>query len=352
MNAQGSYDHCSELILTISGSPSVGDLFSSTRDGHTSFHLPDTPHFRHFYDFTGPCDYDIFYETNHGKITLAGFMRFIEQGHTLFQNEYARRSYKKSLASALYRHKNFKAFPSKKTFKDLRLAQDQVLQYLYRLSLRNVETRKALETILSTPPSTVWSKLTQALTWWILPGRTSKETDAHNNPSKIHLSLHSSPLGSLLTKTMFNLACRYAFGRGSLSLSKTQFFPIYVFSLFSVFFHFFQSLPVVAVLIAAHSFDVCFFLLDINEIFPVFTTSNIVNTIASCTNFRLSPEPPGGVKISIRFQQSIFLLPETSAIRTNHDFFTHTGNVLFYDDRKKHIKAPVLSLTQKKHTWP
>lgn len=169
---QSLYSTPMRFILSAVGTPSVGALFSSTVNGRTSFHFPDTPHFRRFYDFTAPRKYSALYHTNAGKITLGGFLRFTDQGHKIFSEKAEQKSYKKALSNAISAQKDYKARPSKKRKEYLETKEDHVMHLLNTVALTPSVCSK-LEDILSTGPRSKWSFLTR----WVFPWRTTVEED-------------------------------------------------------------------------------------------------------------------------------------------------------------------------------
>ena len=165
-----------ELVqLRLESNATVADLMTSTVNGHTGFHFPDTPHFRHFYDITSPRTYDAFYPLNAGRITLGSFIRFIEESPTLFADREARSTYKKILQKGIQARKNYSARTTKTNLQRLHDAEWAISQQLKALSLHDAETQKKTETILSTPhrPHGQLGKISAYLfSWLVLPFRS------------------------------------------------------------------------------------------------------------------------------------------------------------------------------------
>lgn len=135
--------------LTVNSNATVADLMASTVNGHTGFHLPDTPHFRHWYDITSPRSYNAMYELNAGTITLGSFMRFIDQSPKLFSGGQNKAQYRKTLKTAIKAHKNYAARTTKANWKHLQKAEAMVFEQLQKLPVHDSRILKTLEELLS-----------------------------------------------------------------------------------------------------------------------------------------------------------------------------------------------------------
>ena len=171
------------MPLNVKVISSLADVFESTIRGRDTFHLPDVPQFRHQLDFKSPRKYSAFYKTNAGKMTLGAFMRFIEDGHKLFADQYLCREYRQTLADAIDAHKEFFYRPSVEKEQLLVEAQKRVLTCLKSVALTE-SILKQLEELLSTPQKNLLQKIGSFISSiFTLPLRTiftKDQNDAKN----------------------------------------------------------------------------------------------------------------------------------------------------------------------------
>jgi len=187
----------SRLVLPLTPGPqaTLADIFSSQIGEKTVFHFPNTPHFRHWYDFTAPRQYNAFYTSKAGSISLGGFVRFIEKGKSLFKNLTDRARYEAAMDGALKAHKDYQARPSTKRYVALHAAEVEVLTRLEQVPLTS-EINHELCIMLSTPDSSFFSRL---LSRFILPFRShfvrNEDNPAAGIISRGHLLLETPCYG-------------------------------------------------------------------------------------------------------------------------------------------------------------
>jgi hypothetical protein len=192
-----------QLPLSAGSQPTLASIFGSTQNGKTSFHIPNTPHFRYWYDFTAPRNYSAFYTTDAGKISLAGLLRFVEEGLTLFANNSAQQECQKALNNALLIHKDFQARPSKKKRAALEEAQTRVLETFAKIELTE-ETAQNLCALLSSPEESTLKKI---LLKFVLPYRS-------------HIVATENPTESIISRgDLWKEIVKYWFGGITLGLA-------------------------------------------------------------------------------------------------------------------------------------
>jgi len=259
-----------QFTLAGEGATTLADLFASSTNGHKSFVIPDTPHFRHFYDFTGPRAYSGLYTTQAGKITLGGFLRFIDESPTFFNNSIEQMRYKQALTTAISAHKNYKARTTQKNKEVLLAAQDQVLDLLSQIKLsRSVCTK--LEVMLSKEASKEWAIIHSLLFPW--------RASLHHNPVTDELTIDQGSvfmapikgIGRTLTHGLITLAFIAAVDTALL-----------------------WSVPAWCL---AHPIGLL--KADLVAGKAIMFGSSIFTTIGSFTTYKLAPEPLDGVRVLV-----------------------------------------------------
>jgi len=269
------------LSLLAGSSRTLGSLLASTINGHTSFHFPNTPQFRHFYDFTAPRRYGAFYTTNTGKITLGGFVRFTEQGHTLFEKENDRKEYKKALADAIWAHKNYQARPSAKRKAELITTENHVYFMLNKVPLSPSNCRQ-LEDILSKAPSSGFSWLSLLFPW-----RSQIEVSPFGQEVTINRGhLLTEPLricGRTLLYSLYSIAI--AGGANAIIYASTPRSPLTtsLIALPSQIINTGRGIIETSLTVGGGSFAACC----------------LSSLLLSFTNYNLAPEPTEGVRVAI-----------------------------------------------------
>lgn len=158
-----------KVVINVTPAMTAADLFAQIIDGEKVLKLPDTPHFSHYFRGNMPQEYSAMFND---KLTLAAFMRFIENGHTLFENNTAATTYRQSLKKAVIEHMEFKRSPTDNNKQALVDAEQKVLDLLAEIKLDNPAITQKLVKMLSTPD---WwgNSLKRAIASVLLPFRTA-----------------------------------------------------------------------------------------------------------------------------------------------------------------------------------
>ena len=80
-----------KVVIDVTPGMTVADLFAKEINGEKTFKLPDVPHFSYYFMGNMPQQYLAMFDD---KLTLAAFIRFIEDAHTLFENQTTANAYK------------------------------------------------------------------------------------------------------------------------------------------------------------------------------------------------------------------------------------------------------------------
>lgn len=157
-----------ELSLSAGPRATLADIFGSTQNDKTIFNIPNTPHFRYWYDFTAPREYNAFYTTTAGTISLGGLVRFIDEGLEIFSTDAAYQECKQALNKMIELHKDYQARPSKKKRAALEQAQVEIIESLSKVELSE-QTTTDLCALLSSPEQSTLKKI---VSLFILPYRS------------------------------------------------------------------------------------------------------------------------------------------------------------------------------------
>lgn len=277
-------------IVTLKGS-TVADVLSSRSevDGHIGFNVPLAPHFTErglFRSFPkGMTEYPALFTTETGTITTAAMIRFIKNGHTLFNSAEDQAAYKKLLKTCIAAHKAWYATKSTDNLVTLRIAEGNIFNLLRRLSLTNSAIRDKLEKLLSSPSKNALAKTYHKL---VLPKRAwiAPQKDAIGSPAV----KKSHPLANTAKQLSLSLGAFYIYVRCySGTINKIVIGEV---------------LPARAKVktyrdnhpIARKAID-----LGLNLPALILLSTLITSSYAAFTDFKLAPEPGNGIKVVIKY---------------------------------------------------
>jgi len=157
-----------KVVIDVTHGMTAADLFAKEINGEKKFKLPDAPHFSYYFMGNMPQEYSSMFDD---KLTLAAFIRFIETGHELFENQTTANAYKSIVKSAIAAHKSFKRSPTDKNKQTLIEMEQKVFNLLSEITLQNPAITQKLAKILSTP-RTALDSLKKIVASILLPFRT------------------------------------------------------------------------------------------------------------------------------------------------------------------------------------
>lgn len=283
------------VTLPLPHGATVADVICSEVNGHIGFNIPLAPQFTKrglFRAFPkGMSEYPAYFNMLKGRIRTVAIIRFIKQSPELFADAKERASYTTLLKKAVDAHKAWYANQTQENLLDLHAAEDDVFEYLKRLSLENPSVREKLEKILSTPVHNIFSRALRVL---ILPQRTylaqnkCEETviklAGFTNSSITALqafaalpALHYAVWGKVFIVFVIE---KHAKAMASKKLKNEGDFELYA------------RLNPKKVRAAK------FFIYDLPHCYSILISC--INIIASFTDFKLTPEPGNGINVKIQ----------------------------------------------------